>query len=65
MLHLKCFIESFYIDIILKQNKIVEHAAAKSCDDIHNTVTFPCEKSSSASFTSSMIKRNCFVSCSI
>ena len=37
ILCLKCYIESFYIDIILEQNKIVEH--------IHNTFTVPCEKS--------------------
>ena len=38
----KVFIESFYIDLILKQqNKIMEHAVAKSYDEIHNTFTVP------------------------
>ena len=50
---LKCYIESFYIDIILKQNKIVKHAVPKSYGDIHNTLTVPCEKSKIVFFTSS------------
>ena len=39
---------SLYIDIILEQNKIVEH--------IHNTLTVPCEKSQMGSFASSLMK---------
>ena len=31
-LRLKCYIELFYIDIILEQNKTVEHTVAKSYD---------------------------------
>ena len=46
-LGLKCCIESFYIDNILKQNKIVKH--------IHNTFTVPFEKSKMVSFASSII----------
>ena len=45
---LKFYIESFYIDIILKQNKIVEV--------IHNTLTVPCEKSKMVSFDSLIMK---------
>ena len=56
LLCLKCYIESFYIDIILEQNKIVEDAVAKSYNDIHNTFTVPCEKSKMVSFTSSIMK---------
>ena len=48
MLHLKYYIESFYIDIILKQNKFVEH--------IHNTFTVPSEKVKIDSFASSIMK---------
>ena len=48
ILSLKCYINSFYTDIILKQKKIVEH--------IHNTFTVPCEKSKIVSFASSIIK---------
>ena len=48
ILCLKYYIESFYIDIILEQNKIVEH--------IHNTFTVPCEKSKMVSFASSIMK---------
>ena len=51
------FEESFYIDIILEQNKIVEQAVAKSYDDIHNTFTVPCEKSKMVSFASSIMKQ--------
>ena len=40
--------ESFCIDIILKQNKTVEHVA--------NTFTVSCEKSKAISFASSKIK---------
>ena len=58
---LKCYIESFYIDIILKQNKIVEHAVAKSWDDVPNTLRVPCEKSKMLFFASS-IMRNIVVS---
>ena len=56
MLRLKCYIESFYIDIILKQNKVVEHAVAKSYDEIHNTLRVPCEKSKIVPFASSIMK---------
>ena len=38
----------FYIYIILKQNKTMEH--------IHNTFTVPCEKSKMVSFVSSLMK---------
>ena len=44
----KCHIESFYTDIILEQNKIVEH--------ICNTLTVSCEKSKTVSFASSIMK---------
>ena len=37
-----------YIDIILEENKIME--------DIHNTLTVPCEKSRMVSFASSIMK---------
>ena len=40
--------KSFYIDIMLKQNKIVEHS--------HNTFTVPCEKSKMIFFASSIMK---------
>ena len=43
---------SFYIDIILKKKKIVEHAVAKPYDDLHDTFTIPWEKSKIVSFTS-------------
>ena len=56
MLRLMCYIETFYTDIILKQNKIVEHAVAKSYDNIHNTLTVPCEKSKIVSLASSVMK---------
>ena len=46
----------FYIDIIIKQNKILEHTKAKSYDDIHNTLTVPCEKFKIVSFDSSIMK---------
>ena len=42
MLRLKCYIDSFCIDIILEQNKIVEH--------VYKTV--PCGKSKMVSFAS-------------
>ena len=42
MLHLTCYVESFYINIITKQN--------------HNIVTIPFEKSKTVSFTSSIMK---------
>ena len=42
------YIESFYIDIILEQNKIAEH--------IYSTLTVPFEKSKIVSFTSSIMK---------
>ena len=45
---LKCYIESFYFDIILEQNKIVEY--------IHNTFTVSWEKPKIVSFTSSIMK---------
>ena len=45
---MKCYTESFYIDIILKQNKIVEH--------IHNISTVACEKSKIVSFASLTMK---------
>ena len=49
ILRLKCYIESFYIDIILEQNKIVEH--------IHNNnYTVFCGKSKMVSFASSIMK---------
>ena len=34
MLYLKCYIESFCINIILEQNKIVEHVAANHLLDL-------------------------------
>ena len=34
----------------------MEHAVAKSYDDIHNTLTAPCEKSKIVSFASSIMK---------
>ena len=40
--------ESFYIDIISKQNKIVKH--------VHNTSTVPSEKYKTVFFASSIIK---------
>ena len=48
ILRLKCYIGSFCSDIILEQNKIVEH--------IHNTFTVPCEKYKMVSFASSIMK---------
>ena len=48
ILRLKCYIESFYIYIMSKQNKIVEH--------IHNILTVPCEKSKTISFAYSIMK---------
>ena len=53
---LKWYIDSFYIDIILEQNKIVEYAVAKSYNDTGNTSTVLCEKSKMVSFTSSLMK---------
>ena len=63
---LKSYIESFYTDIIQKQNEIVEHAKTlrsdtlatrgKSYDDIHNTFTVPCEKSRMVFFAFSIMK---------
>ena len=44
----KCYIDSFYIDITLEQNKIMEY--------IHNTFTVPCEKSQMVSFASIIMK---------
>ena len=44
------------MDIILKQDKIVEHAVAKSYENIHNTLAGPCEKSKIVSFASSILK---------
>ena len=35
----------------------MEHAVAKSFDDIHNTFTVPCEKSKIVSFASSIMKQ--------
>ena len=62
-------IESFYIDIILKQNKIVEQGVrseilqsdtlatrTKWYNEIHNTLTVPNQKSKIASFNSSVMK---------
>ena len=49
-------IASFYTDITLKQNKIVEHAVAKLYNDVHNTSTVPSEKSKLVSFASSILK---------
>ena len=49
ILRLKCYTESFYIDIILEQNKVVEY--------IYNIFTVPCEKSNMLSFASSIIKK--------
>ena len=49
-----CYIEPFYIDFTSEQNKTVEHAVAKSYDDIHDTFTVPCEKSKMVSFASSV-----------
>ena len=46
------------MDIILKQDKIVEHAVAKSYENIHNTLAGPCEKSKIVSFASSIMKNN-------
>ena len=43
---------SLNVPIVLTQNKIVKHKIAKSYDDIHNTFTFPCEKSKKVSFAS-------------
>ena len=51
-----CYIESFYIDVTLKQNKIVEYALTKSYDDIHKTLTVSCEKSKMVYFASSIMK---------
>ena len=34
----------------------MERAVAKSYDDIHNTLTVPCDKSKMISFTSSIMK---------
>ena len=48
ILRLKCYIELFYIDIILEQNKIGEH--------VYNTLTVPCKKSKMVSLTSSIMK---------
>ena len=45
---------SLNVPIVLTQNKIVKHKIAKSYDDIHNTFTFPCEKSKKVSFASSL-----------
>ena len=44
----KYYIESFYIDVILEQDKIVEH--------IDISLTVPCEKSKMVSFASSIMK---------
>ena len=41
----------------MKTKKIVEHAVAKSPDDIHNTITVPCEKSKIISFAPSVMKK--------
>ena len=35
----------------------MEHAVAKSYDDIHNTLTVPCEKSKMVSFAFSIMKK--------
>ena len=48
ILCLKWYVESFYIDIILKENKIVKH--------LYNTLTVPCEKSEMVSFASSIME---------
>ena len=48
LLIIKRYIESFYIDIILEQNKVADH--------IHNNFTVPCEKSKIVSFASSIMK---------
>ena len=45
-LHLKCYTESFYINIILKQNKII-------------TLTVPFEKSTTVSFSSLIMENIC------
>ena len=71
IIRLKNYVESFYIVIILNQNKIVEHAVrsktlrsetlstqAKSYDDIPNSSTVPCEESKVVSFTSSVMKNS-------
>ena len=34
----------------------MEHTVAKSCDDIHNTFTVPCEKTKIDFFASSIMK---------
>ena len=47
-LHLNHCVESFYIDIILNQIKLL--------DNISKTFTFPCEKSKLVSSASSRIK---------
>ena len=49
-----CYIEPFYIGFTSEQNKTVEHAVAKSYDDIHDIFTVPCEKSKMVSFASSV-----------
>ena len=46
--YLLSYIESFYIDVILEQNKILEH--------IYNTLTVPCEKSKVVSLAHSIMK---------
>ena len=47
-MHLKSYTESFYIDIIFKENKIGEH--------IQNTLTVTYEKSKMVSFASLVMK---------
>ena len=48
ILRLKSYIDSFYIDIMLKPNKTMEY--------IHSTLTVLCKKSKTIYFTSSMVK---------
>ena len=49
-----CYIEPFYIGFTSEQNKTVEHAVAKSYDDIHDIFIVPCQKSKMTSFASSV-----------
>ena len=60
ILHLKFYIETFYIDCILKQNKILKHAVANSHDEIHSTFTVPCKLSYKLPYKYLV---NCFFCC--
>ena len=54
--HLRFYIDWFCIDIILKQNKIVENAVAKCYDNNHNTLTVRCGESKMVFLDSSTMK---------